>query len=295
MHVDQAEPRQLQQHLGQQPAVGGDHAEVGVERRDRLEEILVRRASSAAAPADPRRFGARLDRRRGHLLTAAARLVRLRDHADHDGVARGEQRIERRHRERRGAEEDDASGITSRLPFAARRWRRWRSDAAPRVIAAQAIDEQRRRRGDRSRAGARARAGRRPTTVRSRRHDRVPDTDPRAAGRRSPRCRARSGSLRPRAAGRRARRTSGLTSTRRSSARRPADTSTMQIRSGTPTCGAARPTPGARLHRVEHVVDERVRSRASRRRRGAAPDVVQRRLAVAQDRPEHVAVSALGA
>src|SRR6478736_2711624 len=39
--------------------------------------------------------------------------------------------------------------------------------------------------------------------------------------------------------------TFGLMTTRRSSARRPSETSTTKMRSGTPTCGAARPTPGA--------------------------------------------------
>ena len=74
-------------------------------------------------------------------LAAAARPVRLRDHAD-DAMARAEERVEGRHGECRRAEEDDAQR-TRRSPFPGARQLADPPDDQIALDAAQAIDEQR--------------------------------------------------------------------------------------------------------------------------------------------------------
>ena len=107
VHVDQAEARRRQQPVGKNLAVGGDHADVGVERRQLLLELILRearrlqhrqaaarRASDLTGPSDtcwPRPRGP----------------VGLRDDAG-DRVRRVDQVFQRRHREAGRAEEGHA-------------------------------------------------------------------------------------------------------------------------------------------------------------------------------------------
>ena len=78
MHVDHAEPRNREQRVGQNLAVGRDDAKVGQSRR-----TVPRKASSlsrsAAGPACPRSSASCLGRRRRHVLPAALRPIGLRD------------------------------------------------------------------------------------------------------------------------------------------------------------------------------------------------------------------------
>ncbi len=106
--VDHAEPRQIEQHLRQDPAVGGDHAEVGRSRAQGDRETTI--FQTVGLPdSQTGGFGARLDGRSGDVLAASTGTVGLRDDRHHL-VRAGDQRLERGHREIWGAEEDDPHG-----------------------------------------------------------------------------------------------------------------------------------------------------------------------------------------
>ena len=107
MDVDHPETRDGEDRVGEDPPVGGDDPEVGVPGGERVQKRLVlhpRRLKDRQA----RRQRARLHRRVGHLLTAAARLVGLGHDTDHGVRGGGEQGVERRHGKLGRAENDDA-------------------------------------------------------------------------------------------------------------------------------------------------------------------------------------------
>ena len=66
--------------------------------------------------------------------------------------------------------------------------------------------------------------------------------------------------------------------------------STTNTRWGTPTCVAASPTPGAAYIVCDHVVDQPLQSVVELGRFSAA--VVQRPLAIPENRPDHAEVAA---
>ncbi len=186
--------------------------------------------------------GACLDRRVARLLPSAARPIGLRDDADHRVRGR-QQPVERRHRELRRAEEDDAQRA-SWLPFAGARQLLDPPDDQIALDAAQAIDEQRAvevihfvLKRAREETGAFALvlgAG----AIESF-HDRAFGPD--------------DGGVEARNAEAAfffelhafAHDELGLTITIRPAGSRPSEMSTTKIRSGTPICGAASPIPGA--------------------------------------------------
>ena len=81
VHVDQAEARLREQPGGQDLAVGGDHAEVGAERRERLGDARLGQPGRLQQ-RQPARLGELLHRAGGDVLAAAAGPIGLRDHAD---------------------------------------------------------------------------------------------------------------------------------------------------------------------------------------------------------------------
>ena len=104
--VDHAEARCAQHHVGDDPAVGRDDAEVGVERAEGRQEAFV------LQPLGLQHRNAALDGELLHatgrqMMATAARTVRLRDHA-HDDVPARQQGSQRRHGELGRAEERDA-------------------------------------------------------------------------------------------------------------------------------------------------------------------------------------------
>ena len=141
--VEEAEPRRGENRVGQDLPVGGDDAEVGVERRRARSRNA---ASLSRCGLKDRHAGGerqRLHRRVDGLLAPAARPIRLRDHAD-DAVPRAQQRLEGRHGEAGRAEEHDtqASGRAA-SPFAGARQLPDPADDQVALDAAQPVDEQR--------------------------------------------------------------------------------------------------------------------------------------------------------
>ena len=88
VHVDQADARRRQQPVRQDLAVGGHHADVGVERREVASANASRDSRSGCSTGRPAATRQRLDRAVGDLLSAAARAIGLRDDAGHrDGAS----------------------------------------------------------------------------------------------------------------------------------------------------------------------------------------------------------------
>ena len=158
VHVDQAEARRRQQPVRQDLAVGGDHAEVGAERRELRLRMARAPASSGCSTGRPRRRGQRLDRAVGDLLPAAARPIGLRDDAD-DLVRRSRQSCSSVGTAKPACRRTRRAARITRSPLAGfRQLLDLPQDQIARD-AAQPIDEQARRPGDPSRAAARAPAG----------------------------------------------------------------------------------------------------------------------------------------
>ena len=108
--VDQAEPRRRQDRVGEDLSVRGDDAEVRAQRGEAVEKRLILQAFRLQhGKAGGER--ARLHRRVRHPVAAAARAIRLCHDADHGVWRCGEQRVERRHRELRRAEEHDSKPV----------------------------------------------------------------------------------------------------------------------------------------------------------------------------------------
>ncbi len=88
MHVERSQAGQIQQRLRQDPPVGDDHEQIGVERRQRRVRLgrahLLRLQDRHARQAE--RLGLTLDRRRGRRLAAPRRAIRLTDHGDELGL-----------------------------------------------------------------------------------------------------------------------------------------------------------------------------------------------------------------
>ena len=108
--VDHPEPGDRQHLVGQDPAVGGDDAEVGVPGPEGVQErgvFHLRGLEDRQSRGDRACF----HRRVRHLLAAAARPIGLGDDAG-DGVRRRrEQRLERRDRELGRAKKDDLDAL----------------------------------------------------------------------------------------------------------------------------------------------------------------------------------------
>ena len=111
VHIDEAQRRQCQHVLGQDPAVRGDDAEVGLQAAKLTEKEAVLE-TGGLQDRQRGRNRARLDRRIGRLLAAPVRPIRLRHDTD-DGMRRLQQGVERGNGKRRCAEKDDPD----RTPF----------------------------------------------------------------------------------------------------------------------------------------------------------------------------------
>ena len=105
MHVDHPKTRDRQEMLGNDPAVGGDDAEIGLPCAQRVGHLGRLQAIGLQHGKMPR-DRQRLHRRIGNLLPAAARTVRLGDNTGH-GVTGIQQELQRGHREPRRPEEHD--------------------------------------------------------------------------------------------------------------------------------------------------------------------------------------------
>ena len=81
VHVDQAEAWLREQPGGQDLAVGGDHAEVGAERRERLGDAGLSQLGRLQQ-RQPARLGELFHRAGGDVLAAAAGPIGLRDDTD---------------------------------------------------------------------------------------------------------------------------------------------------------------------------------------------------------------------
>ena len=92
--------------LRQDLAVGGDDADVGAERGNSGSTTAGSLSVAGCSTGSRASIARALTGASDLLLAAPARPIGLRHHAD-DAVRRGEQRVERRHRELRRAEEHD--------------------------------------------------------------------------------------------------------------------------------------------------------------------------------------------
>ena len=109
VNVDESETRDREHRVGEDPAVGDDDREVGVQRRERLGESGILEPFRLQQRTS-RGGGAQFHRRVGDLVSAATRTIGLGDDA-HDVVLRVQERIERGHGELGRAEEDNAERV----------------------------------------------------------------------------------------------------------------------------------------------------------------------------------------
>lgn len=105
MYVDETDARNREHGLGQDPTVGRDDPQVHIRMGQLVEEGRVAKALGLT-DRNPLGESKRLDRALAQALTASSWPIGLGDHKRH-AVARREKRPQRRHREARRAEKDD--------------------------------------------------------------------------------------------------------------------------------------------------------------------------------------------